>query len=217
MIDGLGDGYDVTSLVSCCIRRHPEIAVLRKVVWFDVRSNVKRQFAPGSYAFSWRIRLDDVCNWAYCDPVHFSLMKDNVLVDERKCFISGDAADLPFVTIEGFRPPAVYVAEHGWVEFEVGEFVIEEGEESCALEYAMTSHHGSTNLEFPLMVLLYGWRILGSRVRCVRRLLQKLTRRFYQEQGNSSLNFVMNLVFGIGVQMSTLCEYIILQMDLLIC
>jgi hypothetical protein len=126
----------VTLVLSLPIR-HSEVAQLKSVSWFDASGEIKCLLPPGAYTLSWRIRLDKPLWWD-SNPVHFRLSKDGEEnVDQRKCFMTDSVKH-----VEHFRLPTIRVLEHGWREYEVGEFVVESGERICHLKFAMQSLAG---------------------------------------------------------------------------
>ena len=115
--------------------------LVKEVKYFQAFGVIELPFPPGTYTLSWRLRLDNPSGWE-SHPVHFILSTDDVKVDERKGFIS-TSAEVSSRRVDEFELPTIRVKENGWLEYDVGEFVVETGRpRPTLLKFAMRSFEG---------------------------------------------------------------------------
>jgi hypothetical protein len=110
---------------------------LKNVCWFEARGEIECPLPPGAYTFTWRMYLADLHGW-HAEPAHFTLSKNDVENLECKSYID-PRPDLSMQPVEQFRLPTVRVTETGWTEYDVGEFFVEKGEETCTLKFSMNA------------------------------------------------------------------------------
>lgn len=91
---------------------------------------------PGDYTISWRTHLlADSCGWD-SQPAIFTFSKNEAeFIFECRCYIGRTGSDVS-------RMQTIRAVENGWTEYDVGEFVVEDGEENCALKFAMVATSG---------------------------------------------------------------------------
>lgn len=116
------------------------IARLQWVTRFTAAGEIKCSLPPGTYVLSWRILMLDPRGWSN-DPVHFTLLKNDAPIDERKCFMN-TRSGLSNRRVEQFKLPTIRVGDHNWREFDVGEFVVESEVTVSHLQFAMSSTDG---------------------------------------------------------------------------
>ena len=110
---------------------------MKNVCWFEARGEIECPLPPGAYTFTWRMYLADLHGW-HAEPAHFTLSKNDVENLECKSYID-PRPDLSMQPVEQFRLPTVRVTETGWTEYDVGEFFVEKGEETCTLKFSMNA------------------------------------------------------------------------------
>jgi len=79
--------------------------------------------------------LGDLRGW-HSEPAHFTFSKNDDGNMECKCYID-PRPHVSRLPVEQFSLPTIRVVESGWTEYDVGEFVVERGEESCKLKFAV--------------------------------------------------------------------------------
>lgn len=113
---------------------------MKGVCWFEARGEIDCTLPPGTYTFSWRIRLLNMnFRWAQgwrSEPAHFTLSKNGMKDEECKCFLS-TSPERSLSQIDQFRLPTIRVLENGWREYDVGEFSVERHDANCVLKFAM--------------------------------------------------------------------------------
>jgi hypothetical protein len=79
--------------------------------------------------------LDNLGGWR-SEPAHFTLSKNDREAGECKCYIDS-RLDVSRQEVDHFSLPTIRDVENGWREYDVGEFLVEEGEHTCSLRFAM--------------------------------------------------------------------------------
>lgn len=136
---------DSASLIRDFVDRFPEIARLKNVCWFEAKGEIECSLPPGAYTLSWRMCLADVTGFQ-SEPAHFTFSKNSLETTgtetshECKCFIDPRryVSRLP---AEQFPLPTVRAVDAGWTEYDVGDFVVDKGEETCLLRFAVSAIH----------------------------------------------------------------------------
>ncbi|KAG0576754.1 hypothetical protein KC19_5G105400 [Ceratodon purpureus] len=114
----------------------PEVARLKHVCWFEAKGEIKWSLPPGKYTFSWRLFLDhQLSGWRQA-PATFNLSKNEEEFFQRKCYID-QSHEYSRRQVGDFTLPTFRDVENGWREYDVGEFEVEEGEDSCFLKFSM--------------------------------------------------------------------------------
>lgn len=119
--------------------RFPEVARLKNVCWFEAKGEIECSLPPGAYTLTWRMYLGDLRGWN-SEPAHFTFSKNDDGNSECKCYVD----PRPYVSrlpVEHFSLPTIRVIETGWTEYDVGEFFVEKGEETCLLKFAVLAIH----------------------------------------------------------------------------
>ncbi|EFJ34936.1 hypothetical protein SELMODRAFT_35818, partial [Selaginella moellendorffii] len=138
--------------------RFDEVAFLRDVCWLEIRGSFSGYLKLGSYRVSFRLQLlesharrrgrggdwhDDAYGWE-AQPVIFSLSAPPSSTRERRRYLASarqlhrggqsgiDAADLA----------AARVVEDGWMEYDAGEFCVEDEDFPVALEFSLVEIRG---------------------------------------------------------------------------
>lgn len=113
----------------------PEVARLLNVCWFEVTHEIELSLPPGAYTVTWRLFLGDLRGW-HNEPAHFSFTKNDDESTECKCHIDPRPA-VSSQPVAQFRlPAAIRVIETGWTEYDVAEFSVAKGEETCSLKFS---------------------------------------------------------------------------------
>jgi hypothetical protein len=116
----------------------PEVARLKNVCWFEAKGEVEWSLPLGTYTFSWRLFLGNLSGWRDA-PATFKFLKNDVESTPRKCYID-HSPEISMTQIGDFSLPTFRDVENGWREYDVAEFKVEEGEETCFLKFAMTAY-----------------------------------------------------------------------------
>ncbi|EFJ10053.1 hypothetical protein SELMODRAFT_47162, partial [Selaginella moellendorffii] len=138
--------------------RFDEVAFLRDVCWLEIRGSFSGYLKLGSYRVSFRLQLlgsharrrgrgadwhDDAYGWE-AQPVIFSLSAPPSSTRERRRYLASarqlhrggqsgiEAADLA----------AARVVEDGWMEYDAGEFCVEDEDFPVALEFSLVEIRG---------------------------------------------------------------------------
>lgn len=105
--------------------------------WFEAKGEIECSLPPGAYTFTWRMYLGDLHGW-HGEPAKFTLAKNDVENSECKCYIDR-RPDVSRQPVEQCRLPTIRVMETGWTEYDVGEFFVEKGEETCSLKFCLAA------------------------------------------------------------------------------
>ncbi|CAM6062893.1 unnamed protein product [Sphagnum tenellum] len=112
----------------------PLVAELKSVCWFEAKGEIVCTLPPGTYTLSWRILfLENFGGWTG-QPVHFIFSKNDGVDIESKCHMS-PGQSMPVVP--GYNLPKIREVADDWREFDVGDFVVERGEEMTLLKFQM--------------------------------------------------------------------------------
>uniref|UniRef100_A0A0C9RQU6 TSA: Wollemia nobilis Ref_Wollemi_Transcript_1320_1577 transcribed RNA sequence n=1 Tax=Wollemia nobilis TaxID=56998 RepID=A0A0C9RQU6_9CONI len=120
--------------------RFGEIAYLQQLWWFEVDGIVKFQLPAGEYSLSFRLRLgrssrklgrriyvyDQIHGWDL-KPVQFSLFTSDGQHVTRSCFLEEPGDDGP-----------VNHARGKWMDYHVGDFVVENENKATEVKFSMT-------------------------------------------------------------------------------
>lgn len=115
--------------------RFPEVARLKSVCWFEAKGEIECSLPPGRYTFSWRLLLGELRGWR-SEPAHFTLCKNDREFTECKCYID-PSLEVSTREVDLFNLPTIRDVENGWKEYDVGEFLVEKGEDTCLLKFAI--------------------------------------------------------------------------------
>lgn len=118
----------------------PEVARLKMVCWFEVTCEIELSLPPGAYTVTWRMLLSNLQGW-HNEPAHFTFTKNDDESTECKCHIDPRPA-VSSQPVSQFRlPAAIRVIETGWTEYDVAEFSVAKGEETCSLKFSFIAIH----------------------------------------------------------------------------
>ena len=123
--------------LACETNRFPEVARLKTVCWFEAKGEVECSLPPGTYTLSWRLLLGNLSGWR-SEPAHFTLSKNDSESMECKCYIDS-SLDLSREEVDYYSLPTIRDVESGWREYDVGEFVVEKGEDTSFLKFGMSA------------------------------------------------------------------------------
>lgn len=134
--------------------RWPEIAYVKEVCWFQVTGELNCLLPPGSYTLSWRMQMNDsprnhsnveaennytedhVYGWASAPAEFFLSLRDGSQVSNNHRYLTNRHENSRRQN-QLLNLTPVRVVEDNWLEYDVGEFVIEYGQEGADLKFSV--------------------------------------------------------------------------------